>query len=463
MGMGFGGNDHVIEFNEIHSVCYESNDAGAIYTGRDWTMRGTIIRHNYLHHINGFEGRGCVGVYLDDMFCGTLIYGNVFYRVTMAAFIGGGRDCAIENNIFVDCRPAVHIDARALGWAGYHAQMWIQEGREKGTLSGIAYNKPPYSERYPQLINILEEDPAAPRGNVVARNVCQGGTWDSIEEKARPLVKFEDNLLDEDPRFVDAERLNFQLKADSPAYKLGFQRIPIEQIGPYQDGQRASWPVEHTVREVAAPQSEASSPPPRPVFRVKRIAAPVAVDGTITPEEWAGADPAQAMVIEQGIQGEIISLRSLAWLAYDDTSLRVAIDNAVDPWTPLRPGNQWGSDDAVEIALRSPAAGQDAPILVLRGYPSGHFESSNEAGASEASVQRAAEGVEYGAKVVNASRWLAEWRVPFASLGIDPAQHKRFAFNLSVRKSAEPLWLMWRGTGGCTWEVEKAGFVELVG
>ena len=115
MALYFGGNDHVIEYNEIHHVCEESNDAGAIYSGRDWTMRGTVIRYNYLHHICGFEGRGCVGVYLDDMFCGTLIYGNVFFDVTRAAFIGGGRDCSIENNIFVDCNPAIHIDARAAG------------------------------------------------------------------------------------------------------------------------------------------------------------------------------------------------------------------------------------------------------------------------------------------------------------------------------------------------------------
>jgi len=120
MAVSFGGNDHLIEFNEIHNVCLESNDAGAIYAGRDWTMRGTVIRHNYLHDITGFRGRGCVGVYLDDMFCGTKIYGNVFYRVTRAAFIGGGRDCVVENNIFVDCRPSLHIDARAMGWAGYH-------------------------------------------------------------------------------------------------------------------------------------------------------------------------------------------------------------------------------------------------------------------------------------------------------------------------------------------------------
>ena len=46
--ISFGGNEHLIEFNEIHSVCFESNDAGAIYSGRDWTMRGTVIRNNLL-------------------------------------------------------------------------------------------------------------------------------------------------------------------------------------------------------------------------------------------------------------------------------------------------------------------------------------------------------------------------------------------------------------------------------
>ena len=111
------------------------------------------------------------------MYCGTDIFGNVFQRVTRAAFIGGGRDCRIENNIFVDCGPALHIDARALGWAKYHADEWVKEGTEKGTLSGIAYQKPPYRGRYPGLDAILAEDPCAPRGNVVARNICVGGRW----------------------------------------------------------------------------------------------------------------------------------------------------------------------------------------------------------------------------------------------------------------------------------------------
>ncbi len=455
--ISFGGNDHVIEFNEIHSVCYESNDAGAIYAGRDWTMRGTVIRHNYMHDIYGFRGRGCVGVYLDDMFCGTNIYGNVFYKVTRPAFIGGGRDNIIENNIFVDCPRTIHIDARAMGWASGSVNTTM-----KKRLLAMPYKNTLWSSRYPRLVNILEDEPAAPKGNIVARNVCWGGTWQDVQAKARPYVTFEDNLVDEDPHFVDAEHLNFQLKDDSPAYKLGFKRLPIEQIGLYRDANRASWPVEHQVREMPTP------PPPRraarkgppPVFKVSRTAGAVTVDGTISPQEWG--DASKAMVIEQGIHGEKVQPRSLAWVAYDDTGLLVAFDNAVDPSKPLRPGNTWGQDDAVEIALRNPAAGKKAPILILRGYPSGHFESSGEAGAPRAAVKRAAEGVQYKAKVVNAGRWTAEWHLPFTSLGVDPAKHTKLAFNLSVRKSAQPVWVEWQGTEACTWEVGNAGFIELV-
>ncbi len=190
IAISFGGNDHIMEYNEIHNVCYESNDAGAIYSGRDWTMRGTVIRHNFLHHINGFEGRGCVGVYLDDMLCGIKIYGNTFYKVTRAAFIGGGRDCMVENNIFVECTPALHIDSRAMGWAGYHVNTTMTD-----RLLEMPYKDPLWAERYPELVNILDDEPAAPKGNVVARNVCYGGRWDEVDNRARPYVTFIDNVV----------------------------------------------------------------------------------------------------------------------------------------------------------------------------------------------------------------------------------------------------------------------------
>jgi hypothetical protein len=346
-----------------------------------------------------------------------------------------------------------------MGWASGSVDTTMKQ-----RLLAMPYQDALWRTRYPKLIGILDDEPAAPKGNTIARNISWHSRWDEIEGKARPYLTFADNLIDEDPHFVNAGKLGFQLKDDSPAYRMGFQRIPVEKIGLYRSEQRASWPVKATVREVPAPP-----PPlpgrtgPPPVFKVPRAKAAVTVDGTIAPAEWDGARASSAMLIAQGIEGEKVRPTSRAWLAHDDASLLVAFDNAVDASKPLQMGNQWGRDDAVEVAIRNAAGGEDAPILVLRGYPSGHFESSAEAGAPADAVRRAGEGVEYKARVVSATHWTAEWRIPFASLGIDPARQTRFAVNLSVRKTApEPLWLMWQGTGGHTWDIEDAGVIELV-
>jgi len=388
----------------------------------------------------------------------------------MAAFIGGGRDSSVTNNIFVDCRPAIHLDARALGWAHECSDNWVKEANAKGTISGIKYNQPPYSVKYPALVNILNEDPPAPRGNVVARNVCWGGKWDSIEGKARPLIKFEDNLLDQDPRFVNAALLNFQLRDDSPAWKLGFKRIPIEEIGLYKDERRASWPVRHIVRPMPKPptKARAARTGAKVVFKVTQLSA-TKLDPTVVPEDWAdgktgegpSAQQGRTMLIAQGIQGEKAGPRSLAWLAYDDENLYVAIRNEVDKKQPIRMGAVWGQDDAVEVALRDPAAGKNAPIYVLRGYPNGKFESSTESGIPEAAAKKAGEAVKFAAKVVDPGVWTAEYKIPLAALGIDPKKASKFEFNISARKTAGSAWIMWQGTFACTWEAGNAGIVEL--
>ncbi len=266
MAIYFNGNDHLMEFNEINDACYVSNDAGAVYAGRSWTMRGNIFRYNYLHDISGFEGKGCVGVYLDDMFCGTEIYGNVFNRVTRAVMIGGGRDNSITNNIFIDCVPSVHVDARGLGWYAVYVQPLHEEAELNSTVSGIIYNKPPYSTRFPKLTGILNDEPAAPKGNIISYNVCSGGNWDkaagywemAIEDKARPYVNMENNVVSPDSEVEDSlsnsfviaiplfsnqenpEQGKFKLNVNSPALKLGFKQIPFDKIGLYKNKFRTS-------------------------------------------------------------------------------------------------------------------------------------------------------------------------------------------------------------------------------
>ena len=234
------GNDHVTEFNEIHHVCEETGDVGAFYMGRDWTMRGNIVRHNYFHHLSGPGLHGAMAVYLDDAASGTTIFGNLFYRAGRAAFIGGGRDNLVENNLFVECEPSVHVDARGIGWMHETAE---PGGFMDKRLDEVPFQQPPWSTRYPELVNIRNETPAAPRGNRILRNVSFGGTWLNLEKKAEPGAFFENNLVDREPGFIDAAKLNFQLKPESPAWALGFKRIPIEQIGPYEDELRTSRPT----------------------------------------------------------------------------------------------------------------------------------------------------------------------------------------------------------------------------
>ncbi len=229
-----GGNEHLIEYNEIRQVCMETGDAGAFYMGRDYTQRGNMVRYNYFHHLRGVENQSgftdVMAIYFDDCTSGNVAYGNVCYKAGRAVLLGGGRDTIIENNVFVDCTPAVHVDARGKGWASF----WF-DGRDSTLIKGLHamnYLQPPFSIRYPELVTLMNDDPAMPKGNQIVRNIFHGGDWlqlhDNLNDK---VIQIQDNWSEGDPGFISVEKNNFQLRDDSPAYKLGFKRIPIEKIG----------------------------------------------------------------------------------------------------------------------------------------------------------------------------------------------------------------------------------------
>ena len=110
-------------------------------------------------------------------------------------------------------------------------------------LEAVNYDQPPYSTRYPSLATILEEDPAQPKRNQILRNISVGGRWlDLMNGLDDTKVQIEQNLVDEDPLFVDAENADFRLEEGSPAFELGFEPIPVEEIGLYKDEFRRSLP-----------------------------------------------------------------------------------------------------------------------------------------------------------------------------------------------------------------------------
>ena len=52
------------------------------------------------------------------------------------------------------------------------------------------------------------------------------------------------------------------------------------------------------------------------------------------------------------------------------------------------------------------------------------------------------------------------WKIRLDALGVVPKPPAKLQFNLSARKTAGLQWMMWRGTGGHTWDVEEAGLIE---
>lgn len=229
------GNEHLIEYNEFHHVCQETGDAGAFYMGRDWSQRGNTVRFNYFHDLYGVEGQkgftDVMGVYLDDWTSGTLVYGNIFRNAARAILVGGGRDNTIENNIFIECRPAIHVDARGLGWAKYYFDGSNTTLFDR--LKAVKHTEPPYSTRYPELVTLLGDEPAVPKNNRILRNICSGGQWLALlDGLTDQTVLVRDNAVETDPGFRNAAANDFRLKPGSAALKAGFKRIPFERIGP---------------------------------------------------------------------------------------------------------------------------------------------------------------------------------------------------------------------------------------
>ena len=190
---------------------------------------------------------------------------------------------------------------------------------------------------------------------------------------------------------------------------------------------------------------------------VSKTAAPLAVDGVIAATEYGGAKPEAAMLLAQDVGGSPASRRSRAWLAYDQTTLYLAIENDIHADTKLQ-GNQWGSDDAVEVALQ---ADKSKPIYVLRGYPNGHLQSGRTPNGDDEPLTMEPGPIVYRAATPQQGRWVAELSIPWQMLDVTPTPGLKLAFNISVRKVLDDLWLMWEGTRGHSYDVRGAGFSEL--
>jgi parallel beta-helix repeat protein len=283
LGMnGYGRN--VVEYNDIHDVCLELRDNGAINAWMDDPQSderaGHIIRCNRMVDVVGChtDNQGHIlfpdgmanGIYLDNVASNCLIQGNVIVRSSgYGVFVHGGARNLIENNIIVDSTAMSSVAAfmgnGQLGFAGYlqpgfltgnqirNNIFYFQNGKS-GDSTALFCLRPrgDGNQAYAAVTNPISES----RQNVLFRH--DGGDYFVIKDRRKkqsdtggtpsssntPVMEQETFSLAEwqalgfdvdskvgDPMFVDPTHDDFRLKPESPALSLGFVRTDLTKIG----------------------------------------------------------------------------------------------------------------------------------------------------------------------------------------------------------------------------------------
>jgi len=240
----FDSNDHLIEFNEIDHCVTDMSDMGAVYTGRNPSILGHVIRYNFFHHIDkSIGGKGVQAIYIDDDNLYTaVIFGNVFYKAGSNGAIkfNGGGGASIANNIFVDCpRPLLGGDEWGVNRAMDRMRNpgWEHRTYQKITEE-VDVREEPYKSRYPYLLDTFQN--GFNYGTPFWNNYVVKGQYDS---------------------FTDVKKLDFSLRPESPALSLvtndvtdrvygvngqtiKFQPIPFDRIGLAREAGLEPTPIE---------------------------------------------------------------------------------------------------------------------------------------------------------------------------------------------------------------------------
>jgi len=242
MAVEYYGNEHLIEYNYIHETVLQSTDAGAVYSGFNWTERGTVIRYNIFENIGAGEHRPSA-IYWDNGLSGQTAVNNIFINVKKhALLIGGGSEEVICGNIMINC-----------GDSPVRYEDWVRDGFVNDGHARASVNTPTslhwnnlrampctselWAARYPNLAKAktdfaLFDDPDFPINpaySTVRNNVIIDG-----EKKpvwcAESVYRY--STVGDNPIYETAEDAGFDLEGLTfSTEREGMPPIPIEKIG----------------------------------------------------------------------------------------------------------------------------------------------------------------------------------------------------------------------------------------
>lgn len=239
----FNGNDMLIEYNEIYDVLKETDDAGAIYSGRDMTWRGNQINYNYFHDLDNGQGSyGRAAIYMDDAMSSMSAFGNIFSNLQKGFFMGGGRDHTIANNIFLKVSNPIPFDARQASMT--HEDLFDPETTQTIPLryQSIPYDSQIWKEKYPEVYEMsIDDHPGYPKGNSIYNNAFISSASMSLNNLVTEWAdRIENNLefsLKKSAVDISRDTHTVTIGENSEIYTKipEFEKIPTDKIGNYTD------------------------------------------------------------------------------------------------------------------------------------------------------------------------------------------------------------------------------------
>lgn len=244
--MMFHGNDHIIEYNEMYDVCQVADDSSAIYSGRDYTVCGNVIRYNYFHDMKSDADNhiGIFGMYCDDNLGSCTTFGNVFYRCQSALLLHGGHDQVFKNNLIIDACPKSVYSVRFHGY-GYWRTL-VKGGKDNEVdyhwlcLAKVPWESDLWRERYPHIAEYLTWDPEHEQrfphyceisNNIIINHKPIDINFAAMESRNRNIVKnnveFADRTFLGIPEGKDLDLSTNRFKEILP----DFEEIPFEKMG----------------------------------------------------------------------------------------------------------------------------------------------------------------------------------------------------------------------------------------
>lgn len=257
------GRDSVVEYNDVHDVCTETGDAGAIYNGRIWQCNSTV-RYNYIHNvIDRLNGGSPNGIYLDDQISDVEVYGNIVANIGgVGITMGGSSHISVHDNVLVSIgKEPIFNNDNGTNWdtekptypagvlwtelkkCSYMSDLWKFGGStaliriEKAEVFGTGLNPDsPGSQSYNYFADNIAYD-TNPNGITwvdTQKYYDSNGFMVQASNESGDYCVIGNNILYDSPDiFIDFANGDYRLKDDSRVYReiVGFDKWDYSQIG----------------------------------------------------------------------------------------------------------------------------------------------------------------------------------------------------------------------------------------